>query len=151
MSSPVDHAELVPEGPAALARWPWLAPVVLGGVVLAGCAAVAVSDGVAELVPACPFRALTGLDCPLCGGTRAVRALGGGQLGTAAGSNVLVVLAIPLVLLGWARWLRRELRPGAGRRAAPRWLAPTLTTLALAFAVARNLDVAGLSWMASAG
>lgn len=151
MSSRVDDTRHPIAGRGAPRRRAWLGPVALAGVVVAGCAAVALSDDAAELVPACPFRSLTGLDCPLCGGTRAVRALGAGHLGRALGSNLLVVLAVPLVLLAWARWLDREVRPGRERRSAPGWLLPAAVVAAVAFTVARNLDVAGLSWMASGG
>lgn len=54
---------------------------------------------------ACPLRAMTGWNCPLCGGTRAVLALVHGRWQEAAHDNLLVVLG-PLVALvvaaGWA-------------------------------------------------
>jgi hypothetical protein len=42
----------------------------------------------------CPFRQVTGLDCPGCGGTRAVLALGRGQLAEALHYNACVFLLI---------------------------------------------------------
>lgn len=41
----------------------------------------------------CPFRALTGIPCVTCGGTRALRALAHGDLIAAFGWNPLVALA----------------------------------------------------------
>ena len=43
----------------------------------------------------CPFRAVTGWDCPLCGGTRMGAALLHGDL-------VVAVLANPLALIVWS-------------------------------------------------
>jgi hypothetical protein len=73
----------------------------------------------------CPFLLLTGRPCPFCGGLRAVNDLMHGDLGAAAGSNLLVLVAVPLVVgltLLWAarRWRGSgaELFPGVGRRTA---------------------------------
>ena len=53
----------------------------------------------------CPFRALTGLPCPVCGGLRAVNDLTSGDLPAAWGSNAFVVLAVPVALVVWAHWV----------------------------------------------
>jgi len=74
---------------------------------------------------------MTGLDCPFCGGTRAIFALAHGHIAQAIGFNVLVVLGVPLLWFGWRR--------------SPRVVLGVL----LVFAVLRNLPVPGLSWMAS--
>ena len=76
--------------------WP---PVAAGGVVLAaGCVVAGIVDprGGPTL---CPFKALTGLDCPGCGATRALHFAMRGDLVTAAGYNALFVLALPFVLV----------------------------------------------------
>jgi hypothetical protein len=66
----------------------------------------------------CPFRALTGLPCPFCGGTTAASRLGHGDLrGALAASPLAVVmlgswpLAGAIELPGW--WQRRGLRLSA--------------------------------------
>jgi hypothetical protein len=54
--------------------------------------------------PACPFRALTGLLCPLCGGLRAAHALLHGRLLDAVALNPFLfaaALAGPLVPRRW--------------------------------------------------
>jgi hypothetical protein len=57
----------------------------------------------------CPFHWLTGLDCPFCGLTRALFALGKGHLRDAAHFNALAPLAAAMLI---ATVLRR---PWAGR------------------------------------
>jgi hypothetical protein len=48
----------------------------------------------------CPFRALTGWDCPLCGGTRMGDALLHGDIRTAFVFNPLALVIYPLALAG---------------------------------------------------
>lgn len=138
-----------PLSPPSHAHRPWVAPVLVGGVALAACAAVALSGKAAGLVPDCPFRAATGLDCPLCGGTRAVQALAGGDLVQALDHNVLVVAALPLLVFAWARWVAGGLGLSLARLRAPARAAPLVAVLVVVFAVARNLDLPGLGWLAS--
>lgn len=112
-------------------------------------ASIAVSAALADLafdpvhthVPLCPFRAVTGLDCPLCGGLRAVYELLHLRVGAAVRDNVLVVAALPVVVGLWLLWV---LRARAGRR-APRWprgATLAVVALAVAFTVVRNLPFA---------
>jgi len=48
--------------------------------------------------PPCPWRAMTGLDCPFCGGMRSVSALAQGDLATAVDYNLLVAVGVPVLL-----------------------------------------------------
>ena len=48
----------------------------------------------------CPFRLTTGLDCPLCGGTRAVHSFVTGHPLRAMDHNLLIAIAIPLLFVG---------------------------------------------------
>lgn len=83
----------------------------------------------------CPFRWLTGWDCPFCGATRAAAALGHGQLGPALDHNAFFVLVIlPVAAVLWVLWLRRS------RVGAP---TPVVPTRALNLAVA----VIGVWWL----
>ena len=97
---------------------------------------------------ACP-SALLGFWCPGCGGLRGVHDLTDLRLADAASSNLLLVLAAPVVvvLLGrWAldAWTGRERAPLADRT---RMILVTLLLASLAvFTVARNLPVG--SWLA---
>lgn len=47
----------------------------------------------APFVPACPFRAITGLPCPTCGTTHAALALLDGRIGDAFVANPLAAMA----------------------------------------------------------
>jgi len=102
-------------------------------------------------LPLCPTKALTGLDCPLCGGLRAVSSLTHGQFGAAAGHNVLLAAVIPMAFAWWLLWVVAAARGAPAPR--PRWnRAATITcaVVLVAFTVARNLRVGGnLNWLAS--
>ena len=54
--------------------------------------------------PACPTKAIFGIDCPGCGSTRALYALIHGNVTRAADHNVLLVLMVPFLLFWYARW-----------------------------------------------
>ena len=59
----------------------------------------------------CPFRALTGLPCPLCGATRAFVHAGHLDDRFLSFGAVWVVVALALVVVGLAGWRRRPSRP----------------------------------------
>ena len=91
----------------------------------------------------CPLRALTGLDCPGCGGLRAVNDLTHGDLGAAASSNLFFVVSIPLIVALWTAWLWRSRQPsGSKRRPLPPGRAKMLVSIYLGamvvFTIFRN-------------
>jgi hypothetical protein len=95
-------------GPAAtMIRRTWVAPVALTIAALASCAYVATHDpnNPATLMPKCPTKLLTGLDCPLCGGLRMVHNVIVGHWSSAVHDNLVLLLSLPLVLVVWVRWL----------------------------------------------
>ena len=52
-----------------------------------------------NVFPACPFKSLTGLECPGCGSQRAIHHLLNLHVGSAFAVNALMVLSIPYILL----------------------------------------------------
>jgi hypothetical protein len=83
--------------------------------------------------PLCPFKLLTGWNCPLCGGLRMVHDLLHGDLAASINDNVFLLVGIPM-LAGWIVVRRRQ-----GRSLL--WLPTVLTITVAAFAwtVLRNL------------
>jgi hypothetical protein len=53
------------------------------------------------IFPQCPFRLLTGLECPGCGSQRAVHYLLNFRLIPAFGENALLVISIPYLITGF--------------------------------------------------
>ena len=97
----------------------------------------------------CPFRALTGWDCPLCGGTRMGGALLHGDVQAAFGFNPLAFVGLVILTALGALWTLEAVggpsvrlpEPVAERlrRVSPmRWLLAGLS-LAVIYTVARNL------------
>lgn len=127
---------------------PLLAPLTTAVVVASAWLAVAVADPRwGSVLPACPLHALTGLWCPLCGGTRTARALAHGDLAGAAGSNLLVLVAAPLAAALWVRWVLRRRRDPQARLVDPSpQLLAVATGVLVAFALVRNLPAG--AWLA---
>lgn len=146
----------------------WWKVGALGATAFAGCAYVALYDPSTSsaLYPACPFKVVTGLDCPGCGITRALHALFTGDPLRALDHNAVFVVALPLlVVLAVRSMWRRDDRPpppgtptpgSAPPRSAPsvrrRWTSSmTWATLGAVgvFWVVRNLPWAPFDWLAS--
>jgi hypothetical protein len=96
----------------------------------------------------CPLS-LMGIYCPGCGGLRAVNDLTNGDLAAAASSNLILVIALPVLVFALGRWLvdrwmgtKRDL---PSERAV--WFATTwVMTVLIAFTILRNLPVG--EWLA---
>lgn len=100
-----------------------------------------------SLFLSCPFHALTGLDCPLCGATRATLALLDGDVAGAFDLNPLLVLALPL--LAWLAASRSVRLLTARALPEPRIHPAVVVAVGFTFAVLRNLPVPAFAWMAS--
>ena len=128
-----------------------LEPLVAGGVVAGLTVALHVRDPHTQgSWGFCPFKALTGLDCPGCGGLRAVNDLGNLELASAASSNLLFVLAVPLLVALWLAWARRAWRGGGPVGPPTRHrllLGQVVLLLTAVFTVVRNLPFGG--WLAA--
>lgn len=86
-----------------------------------------------SVFPPCPFKALTGWDCPGCGGLRMTHDLLHGDIAAAVQDNVYLLVGIPL-LLAWM--LLRRLR----RRPVLTWWAGAVVLVSMvAWTVVRNI------------
>lgn len=154
MPEPVTPPSLLPPPPrpTALASAPvahpaWREPVTVGAVVAAATGALAVGNPNTTHVPLCPFRAVTGLDCPFCGSLRAVHALTHLHLGEALSHNLLFTASVPFLVVAWATWLHRSIAGRGGRPTLPRWGVVALLVVVAAFGVVRNVPAFG--WLGS--
>ena len=86
-----------------------------------------------SVFPICPFRLLTGWNCPACGGLRMVHDVLHGDLAAAISDNAFLLVGIP-VLAGWILLRRRS---GKSLFSAP--AVATLMIATLAWTVVRNL------------
>jgi hypothetical protein len=129
----------------------WLGPAAIlacfGGAAAYVLAAEPVDS--ASDTTTCLLKLTTGLDCPGCGGTRALTALLRGDVAAALSHNLLAVVLLPLLLWGWAGWLafrtgRRPTRPDVGTG-----LAWTIAVSVPVFAVLRNVPLPALAWLGS--
>lgn len=123
-------------------------PALVGGGLAAASVALHFRDPHAQgSWGVCPLS-LLGVDCPGCGGLRAVNDLGNLRVLDAASSNLLFVLAIPaLVWVFWrwsaGRWTGREWEPSDR---SLRYAAIALVVTTVVFAVLRN--TAAGAWLA---
>jgi hypothetical protein len=109
--------------------------LLCAGCVPFAAGALAGPDGDAELLPPCPFRAATGLPCPLCGATRAFALAVRGDGGWVSYNAPWVVLAAVVALAGAAILAGVRLRP-------PPWVAAVVfVALAWAYALAQRATI----------
>jgi hypothetical protein len=84
-------------------------PLTAASLVVAGTVALHLRDPHASgSWGYCPYKLLTGMDCPGCGSLRAVNDLTDGHLVAAASSNLLLVAMVPVAVLIWVAWARRS-------------------------------------------
>ncbi len=87
------------------------APLLTGASVAASFALVGLVDPHEPgRYPICPTLSVLGINCPLCGGLRAANDLTRLDVVGAAGSNLLVVLMIPVAVVLWVLWVRDRAR-----------------------------------------
>ena len=98
------------------------APVAVGAVAVAGCVAVWFGDPTTPggVLPVCPFKALTGLDCPACGGLRMVYSVMHGDVFGALRYNAVALVALGFLTVCFVAWTRSRWRGGADWN--PPWL-----------------------------
>ena len=86
-----------------------------------------------SVYPLCPFKWLTGWNCPFCGGLRMAHDLLHGDLAATINDNVFLLVGIPM-LAGWVLIRRRH-----DQRLFPIPAVVMITVAAVAWTVLRNL------------
>ena len=114
--------------------WPWWARRASTSAALIVVAAATVvlyryDPARVRFYPVCVFHALTGLQCPGCGGTRAIHHLLHGDVAGAFRLNPLLFAVAPFTAVS-LRWPRVAAHPAAG------WIAAVVI---VAFWIGRNL------------
>lgn len=120
--------------PDARRRAPTYTAVGTAAVFAGGLAYIGIADPHRPgfLFPACPFKALTGWDCPGCGGLRMTHDVLNGDLSAAVVDNVFLLVGAPLL----AVWLLIRWRLGLRLMPVAAWI--TLVTATIAWTVVRN-------------
>lgn len=132
-------------------RWDRLrAPLLTGGLAVGLTVALHVRDPHASgSWGICPWLALTGYYCPGCGSLRSVNDLSNGDVVAAAGSNLVFLAMVPVLVFWWLRWTERAwsgtARAGVVSRRSGLWIALAAVVM-VAFGVVRNLPAG--SWLA---
>ena len=85
-----------------------------------------------SLFPPCMFKALTGWNCPGCGGLRMTHDLLHGDLSAAVVDNVFLLVGLPLLTL-WSLW-----RVGRGRPAFTPVVFTVVAVLSVVWTIVRN-------------
>lgn len=124
--------------------------VLIGGcavVVLALLAALfRLNPAEHSFFPKCTFHSLTGLDCPGCGGQRAVHQLLHGHVVAAFRCNALLITLLPIALWYFVRFLVRRFAgrvlPAPFQHHLWAWV---LAAVVVSFGIARNLP--GWEWL----
>lgn len=141
MTVTADQAHVAADDAIAPSWWRRLAPPIGVGVAAAallGCLAVRDPND-AGAYPLCPFRAVTGWDCPGCGALRGLHALAFGDLRTVADQNLLMLVAIPFLVWRFAAWTGQRLRGSPRREPGSAIALVAIAVIVLVFWVVRNV------------
>jgi len=106
-----------------------------GALAVGGLAYVGIGDPHRPgfVFPPCPFKLLTGWNCPACGGLRMTHDILHGDVGAAVVDNVFLLVGLPLL----AAWLLVRWR--TGRRLLPVPAIVVLVVATVGWTVVRNL------------
>ncbi|ORT61992.1 hypothetical protein BKD26_02425 [Streptomyces sp. CB03238] len=122
-------------------RHPAAAPLAVLAAGVAGSAYLYATDPhqPGHVLPRCPFRVVTGLLCPACGGTRMAYDLMHGDVAAAWLDNRALLLASPFALALLGRWMWEGLRGRSWRPRLSRTAQAAILGASVAWTVARNV------------
>ncbi len=143
----------VEDGPTWLSRHRGFnigAQISVAAIALGGCLYVSAVDPNTErgVFPPCPFKAYTGLDCPGCGLTRAVRALITGDPVRALDHNILILVMLPVGVYAYLRWIASSFGKELPALRMKPWMGWAFAVVVVAYWVVRNLP-GPFQWLAS--
>src|ERR1700761_7476663 len=117
------------------ARRRWLPAQGAGGGVVGAVGYVALVDPHKpdSVFPPCPFKLLTGWNCPACGGLRMTHDLLHGDLAAAVVDNVFLLVGLPALLV----WVVLRWRTGRPIMTMP--AVAVIAVLAITWTVLRNM------------
>jgi hypothetical protein len=130
---------------------PPLSPIFFAGVVLTaaviggGAMVFFFNPATHAFYPVCMFHAVTGLNCPGCGATRALYALLHGNFPLAFKDNALFVCALAALPILGARFALKKLRKQPATFHVPPFFLWAGLAVALIFTLVRNLP--GFEWL----
>ena len=118
--------------------WQWLVVLAVGAG--AGMVLFLFDPAQCGFYPICAFHKLTGLDCPGCGGLRAMHQLLHGHIVEALRLNALTVLSMPFLVWMTVRtcWLRPQHNGHRQKALRPIWIWLILGVI-VGFGIVRNL------------
>jgi hypothetical protein len=136
-----------PPAPAAKRQEGWFVLIIAGLALLGGGTILyRFNPTQHSFYPHCQLYTLTGLQCPTCGGLRAMHALLHGHVAEAFQLNSLFVLSLPTAVVIGARWFVRKRRDPAARFTVPmRWVWIGLAVFII-FGIVRNLPGMPAAW-----
>jgi len=118
----------------------WCAVIVLAVAAMGSAGVVYFFDPSAHnFYPVCQFHRLTGLNCPGCGGTRALYALLHGDFATALRDNAMLVLGLAAVGARGGWFALNRLRGRRNGHFFPGSFLLPLVVAVVVFGVLRNL------------
>jgi Protein of unknown function (DUF2752) len=141
---------IAPNRPSRLTRWLCASGAV--GICASGLGFVYLVDpnSATNPYPRCLLKAATGIDCPGCGGTRALYSLLHGDVAGAADHNIIVFLVSPLVLYLAVRFALDQFGVRLPALRARPWMGWAAIVFLVVFSVVRNLPFAPFHYLNSA-
>ncbi|MBQ3635359.1 MAG: DUF2752 domain-containing protein [Bacteroidales bacterium] len=96
------------------------------------------SGGAVIPFPKCPFKVLTGLDCPGCGSQRAIHSLLHGDIVGAWRMNAFMIVSIPYILLLLISKMTAKRSPKIYNMLRNKYLINTYLVFTIAWWIGRN-------------